>query len=134
MGFVQSPVHWKSHAKKISGDTYDLVIKAFIQPGWHLYSQHQPQDAIAVPTAIRFRQTPSIVYVGKIKEIGKLEKDTIASLGISSFQYERQVDFVQRVKLPEPLPVSITGTITYQVCKENECLKPITREFGISIQ
>lgn len=132
-GFVQSPVHWKCHAQKISDNRYDLIIQAFIQRGWHLYSQHQPKEAIAIPTAIKFKQTPSVSYLGKIKEIGTLEKDTIASLGISSFQYEGRVDFVQRIKLTEPHPDNIVGSITYQVCKDNECLPPETKEFGISI-
>lgn len=133
-GFAQSPVHWEYHTQKVSDNSYDLYITAIIQRGWHLYSQHQSQDAIAIPTTVTFQTNSSVALEGKTKEIGTLEKDTIASLGISSFQYERQVDFVQRVKLTERLPLSIIGSITYQVCKDNECLQPETKEFDIRIQ
>jgi thiol:disulfide interchange protein DsbD len=129
----RSPISWQYHAQKISENTYNLYITAFIRSGWHLYSQTQPEDAIAIPTAIRFHTGPSLVLEGKTKEVGNLEKDTIASLGISSFQYEGKVEFVQRIKLTEPFPLSIIGSITYQVCKDNECLQPETKDFGIRI-
>lgn len=133
-GYALSPVSWQYHAKKISDNTYDLYITAFIQPGWHLYSQHQPPDAIAIPTAIKFHTNTFISLEGRTKEIGTLEKDTIASLGISSCQYEGQVDFIQQVKVKDPVPVSVIGSITFQVCRNNECLQPETKDFGIRLQ
>ncbi|TAN17756.1 MAG: hypothetical protein EPN37_06260 [Chitinophagaceae bacterium] len=132
-GFAPSPVSWQYHAKRISDNTYDLYITALIQPGWHLYSQHQPPDAIAIPTAIKFHTDAIISLEGKTKEIGNLEKDTIASLGISAWQYKGQVDFVQQVKVKNPVPASVIGSITYQVCRNNECLQPETKEFGIRL-
>lgn len=130
---ANSPVSFEYHAKKISGNSYELYISAFIQPGWHLYSQHQPEDAIAIPTAIKFYKNASFLLNGGTKEVGNLEKDSIAALGISSLQYEGQVDFVQQVRLKALSPLRIIGSITYQVCKDNECLQPVTKEFTIRI-
>ncbi|MGH2644521.1 MAG: protein-disulfide reductase DsbD domain-containing protein [Chitinophagaceae bacterium] len=132
--FAHSPVIWQYDAKKVSGNTYELYITAFIKPGWHLYSQHQPEDAIALPTAIKFYADSSVTLEGHTKEEGHLEKDTIASLGISAYQYTGKVAFLQRVKVKEPVPVSIIGSITYQVCRNNECLQPETRQFGIRLK
>ena len=47
---AQSPVSWLFSSKKISDKVYELQMVATIQPGWHLYAQAQPKDAIAQPT------------------------------------------------------------------------------------
>lgn len=132
--FAHSPVSWQYHAEKIGDNIYELHITARIRAGWHLYSQHQPGNAIALPTKIKFHDDPSIVFEGDPKEIGKREKSTIESLGISAYQYTGQVDFVQKVQVKETSSKSIIGSITYQVCKEKECLPPETAEFGIRLK
>jgi thiol:disulfide interchange protein DsbD len=69
-----NPVGWTFSAKKISDKTYELHITATMQSGWHLYSQTQPEDAIAEPTKITFNKNPLLTLDGKIKEEGKMEK------------------------------------------------------------
>ncbi|HEU4903078.1 MAG TPA: hypothetical protein VFT06_09805, partial [Flavisolibacter sp.] len=49
--FAQNPVSWSFTSKKVSDKVYEVVLTASIQPGWHLYSQNQPEDAIAQPTS-----------------------------------------------------------------------------------
>ena len=44
---AQNPVSWAFTSKKISDKVYEIHMIATIQPGWHLYSQNQPKDAIA---------------------------------------------------------------------------------------
>ena len=48
---AQSPVSWTFSSKKIADKTFELHLTADIQSGWHLYSQEQPEDAIAIPTS-----------------------------------------------------------------------------------
>src|SRR4051812_3760227 len=48
---VLNPVSWSFSSKKINDKLYEVQIVATIQSGWHLYSQVQPGDAIAVPTS-----------------------------------------------------------------------------------
>ena len=45
MGFAQieDPVTWTSHAEKVNDTIYNLVLKADIDKGWHLYCQHSPE-------------------------------------------------------------------------------------------
>src|SRR5687767_8109160 len=96
---AQDPVAWSFTSKKISDKVYEVHLIANIKPGWHLYSQNQPQDAIAVPASFNFNKNPLLEVTGKVKEVGKLEKYKDDKLGISANQYSQKVDFVQIVKM-----------------------------------
>lgn len=128
-----SPVVWHFYAEKTGTNRYDLHITASIRPGWHLYAQKQPEDAIAVPTKITFHETGLTDFIGRPREVGKRETATIEAFGISAFQYSDKVDFIQKVKRKTARPETITGSITYQVCKEKECLPPETKKFRIGL-
>ena len=56
--FAQSPVSWSFASKKVSDNVYEVRLTATMQPGWHLYSQNQPEDAIAIPTSFNFNNNP----------------------------------------------------------------------------
>ena len=72
--YAQSPVSWSFNSKKVSEKTYEVHLMANIQSGWHLYSQDQPSDAIAIPTAVTINNNPLLKLDGKVKEVGNLEK------------------------------------------------------------
>jgi thiol:disulfide interchange protein DsbD len=92
-----NPVTWSFTATRISDKTFEIHMKATIQSGWHLYSQNQPQDAIAIPTSFKFNSNPVLKLDGKIKEVGKMEKYRDDKLDVSAHQYSTTVDFVQVV-------------------------------------
>src|SRR6185295_20411059 len=85
--YAQSPVSWSFNSKKVSEKTYEVHLIANIQSGWHLYSQEQPDDAIAIPTSVTINNNPLLKLDGKVKEVGKMEKFTDKNLGVSAHQY-----------------------------------------------
>lgn len=129
-----NPVTWTFTAQKISDKNYEVHMKATIQYGWHLYSQNQPEDAIANPTGFTLNNNPLIILEGKIKEIGTVEKYHDAKLGISANQFSTKVDFVQKVTLKAKAKTNITGSVEYQTCDDKKCLPPKTVNFSIAIQ
>jgi len=129
-----NPVSWTFTAKKISDKTYELHLTASMQSGWHLFSQVQPEDAVAIPTGFKLNNNPLVTFDGKIKEIGKLEKFHDAKLDISANQYAEKVDFVQVVKLKSNVKTSITGSVEYQTCDDKKCLPPKTVTFSIPVK
>jgi hypothetical protein len=130
---AQNPVTWTFSAKKIADKTYEVHMTATIQSGWHLYSQTQPDDAIAIPTGFTINKNPLLTLDGKIKEQGKLEKFHDAKLEISANQYAGKVDFVQVVKLKASAKTNVTGSVEFQTCNDEKCLPPKTLNFSIAI-
>ena len=131
---AQNPVSWTFSAKKIDDKTYEVHMTANIQSGWHLYSQNQPDDAIAIPTGFTINNNPLIKLDGKIKEMGSLEKFHDKKLDVSANQYSNKVDFVQVVKLKASAKTNISGSVEFQTCNDEKCLPPRTVNFNVAIK
>lgn len=128
-----NPVSWKFSSKKISDKVYEIHMQAIMQPGWHIYAQLQPKDAIALPTVFSFTKNPLINFDGKVKEVGKLEKYHDASLDVSANQYANAVDFVQRITLKVKAKTTFSGNVEYQTCDDKKCLPPKKVPFSLSL-
>lgn len=129
-----NPVSWSFSVKKIGDKTYEIHMKATIQQRWHLYSQSQPEDAIAIPTTFTISPNPLFKAEGKIKEVGKMEKMNDATLGVSANQYSNTVDFVQKVKLKANVKTNFSGNVEYQTCDDKKCLPPKKVNFSVAIK
>jgi thiol:disulfide interchange protein DsbD len=129
-----NPVTWSFTANKIADKIYEVHMKATMQSGWHIYSQKQPADAIANPTAFTIRANPLIKPDGKIKEVGKMEVMKDKTLGISANQYSNSVDFVQKINLKSNVLTKFSGTVVYQTCDDKKCLPPKTINFSVDIK
>lgn len=128
-----NPVSWTFSSKKIGGGVYEVQMIATIEKGWHLYSQSQPKDAIAQPTSFSFNKNPLLVFDGKVKEVGKMEKYKDKILGVSANQYSNKVVFVQKVKVRGKAKTNVTGKLEFQTCDDEKCLPPKTVNLSISL-
>ncbi len=129
-----NPVSWSFSAIKTGDKYYEIHMKATIQQSWHLYSQLQPADAIAIPTTFTILPNPLFKTEGKINEVGKMEKMNDATLGVSAHQYSTTVDFVQRVKLKANVKTNFSGNVEYQTCDDKKCLPPKKINFNVAIK
>ena len=129
-----NPVSWTYTAKKIADNTYEVHITAKMEAGWHLYSQVQPDDAIAEPTTFSFNKNPLLTLDGKIREEGKMEKFHDAKLDVSANQYSQTVNFVQIIKVKGKAKTNINGSVRYQTCNDEKCLPPKTVNFSVALK
>jgi thiol:disulfide interchange protein DsbD len=128
-----NPVNWSFTSKKIDARTYEVHLTATIQAGWHLYSQAQPDNAVAEPTKFEFAKNPILALDGKVKEQGSLEKFHDEKLDISANQYSQQVNFVQVVKLKLKGKTNLSGSVRFQTCNDEKCLPPKTVKFAVAL-
>lgn len=133
-GAQLNPVSWSFSAVKTGDKQYEVKMVATIQNKWHLYSQTQPADAIAIPTSFKFNANPLLTLDGKIKEVGKMEKFNDKTLGVSANQYSTTVTFVQKVKLKANAKTKLTGSVEYQTCDDEKCLPPKTVNISVEIK
>ena len=131
---AQDPVSWAFTSKKLADKTFEIHMTATIQSGWHLYSQTQPEDAIAIPTGFTTTKNPLVELQGKVKEVGKMEKFEDKKLGISAHQYSDRVDFVQVVKLKANAKTNVSGIVEFQTCNDEKCLPPKKINFSVAIK
>ncbi len=136
LSFAQSgtKVKWDYSVKKISDKKYEVRMIATIQPGWHLYSQTQSADAIALPTKISFAKNPLITVSGSAKEVGKVTDAFDKATQSRSRFYSNKVEFVQIVTLKNNIKTSIVGDVEFMVCDDRQCLPPDKTKFTVKLE
>ena len=132
-GYTQilKPVKWSYAAKRTSATEAVVLVKATIDKGWHIYSQHTGEGPVA--TAFTFTPTKAYSLVGKTSEpkpITKFEK--AFSSNVSYF--ENTVVFQQKVKLKTPGAANIKGSLEFMVCNASKCLPPDEVVFNIPVK
>lgn len=124
---AQSIVEWSfSYNEKAKV----VEMRAEIQPGWHLYSQHTNGEVGPVATAFFFEENDQVKLLGKIKEPQSTQTfDPNFSGNVRYF--EKEVVFTQKVKVKNR--TNLIGKVTYMVCNDRKCLPPVDESFTISL-
>lgn len=123
LGYSQSsdPVKWATSVEKISDTEYDLVTKATIESGWHLYSQVISEGG---PTATSFIYDDSeggFTIIGNTtEEAGKTAEDPVFKLKTKFF--ENEAVFKQRVEVQGKV-ASIPVFIEYVAANATQSLE-----------
>ncbi len=125
-------VNWTFSSKKISENTYELRIKAALTGKYHMYAQEVGVEG-PVPTTFTFTANPIITLEGKVKEVGKLIQKHEAVWDGKVSYFEKEVEFIQVVKLKRPVKTAIAGSVEFMVCDDKECLPPADVPFKISL-
>ncbi|WP_343486165.1 cytochrome c biogenesis protein CcdA [Allomuricauda sp. d1] len=120
IGYAQSdenPALWSHEVKKISDTEHDLIFKAKIHEGWHIYSQYTAEGG-SMPSEFTFEKA-GVDYelLGKTKE-----SETITEYSdifeVDETFFKKEAIFTQRIKLLDPEVKQVTVNLFYQICKE----------------
>jgi thiol:disulfide interchange protein DsbD len=125
---ILNPAKFSYSSIKKNKNQYEIHIKAFVEPKWHIYSIYNP-DGGAQATALVFSNAK---VVGKAKEMGKMKTVFEKEFKVNQKFFEQNVDFVQTVKV-DPGTKKVSGTIEYMVCNDRQCLPPKTVAFDITL-
>lgn len=124
---ILNPVQFNYTLVKKGNDLYEVHVRAMIEPKWHIYSVKNPEGG-AQATEIKINDAKT---VGSIKEIGKLKTVFEKEFKVNQKYFENTVDFVVMAKLKKA--DKVTGTITYMLCNDKQCLPPKDVEFKIKM-
>src|SRR5690606_23388852 len=128
---IKTPVKWAYAAKKLNDKEAVVLIKATIEKGWHIYSQHIKPGG-PVPTSFTFTKSADYTPIGKTTEpkgISHFEK----VFDMDVVYFENAVVFQQKVKLNKPT-TTVKGSIEFMVCNDKECLPPDELSFSVPIK
>lgn len=119
-----SPAKWSSSVKDLGQNEFEIEISAKLDKGWHLYSSKHPDGGIGIPAEASFKVGKNTQLVGGFKEVGQ-RIDKYSTLFEQDEKYfEKQVKFVQKVKVTGKDPIEVNYTIEFQMCDAERCLPP----------
>ena len=128
---VYDPVKWTMKAYPVGDNQYELVFKAKIDKGWHLYSQHI-EDGGPIPTSFHFDEPNGYSLEQEVNEQGEAEKYYEELFEMDLIQYSGGVSFCQTVTATSEGAV-VKGSIEYMTCRDGECLPPVSKTFEIPL-
>ena len=127
MADILEPVKWEFESRKTGQGEVELIFKAKIDDGWHLYSQFIDEGG-PIPTGFYFDKSEKFELIGKTQE-PKPEKEFDEEFKMNMMFFGHDVDFVQKVKLLTDKPVTITGYLEFMCCDNKKCLPPADIDF-----
>ena len=128
---IEAPVKWSYAAKRISPTEAVVLLKATIQPGWHIYSQTVKEGG-PIKTSFVFMPSKEFTLVGKAiepKPATKFEK--AFKMNVSYF--EKEVVFQQKIKVKSANAITVKGKLEYMVCNDIKCLPPEEVNFTVAV-
>jgi thiol:disulfide interchange protein DsbD len=128
---IHNPVAWSTSVEKISATEYDLIVKATIEPNWHLYAQNVPDDG-PIPTTFIFETSEAFELIGNTsEEEGHTVHDPVFEMEIKYF--EKNATFIQRIRLLQQNEITILGEVEFMVCDDANCLPPTLVDLSFKI-
>ena len=132
---VLDPVSWEVTVQQEKDDVYNVLMKATIEEGWHLYSQKQFGEEFEgpIPTEFAYNNTPeTFTLVGETQEpdVSPIH-DPVFDLDVIFF--EDKATFIQAIKVVNPEDLKVNIEIYYSVCDDEKCLPPDTKTFEVDL-
>lgn len=129
---AQSPIRWRTSINMISPDEGEIVIKALIEDGWHLYGFNMP-DGGPKPTRFDFSESCGIELNGEIRpsENPIVKMDPLFGRDLS--WWDRNVNFTQRFSVVNKNDAIVRISITFMSCNGGTCTPPRTESISATI-
>ena len=128
---IYDPVQWSFSTESLGNNEYNVIFKADIEAGWHVYSQNIA-DGGPIPTAFYFAEASDYERIGVVTESEAIVlQDPVFDMELRFF--EKEAIFTQKVKVLGKEPVAVKGELEYMVCNDGQCLPPTTVEFDINL-
>ena len=124
---IQDPIKFKTEWNKISDTEAEIIFKATIEKGWHVYST-ELGDGGPISATFNIDDIKGAEVIGKLMPKGKEieEMDPLFEMKVRYF--EDKATFIQKIKITDD-NYSIKGYLEYGACNNENCLPPTSVEF-----
>ncbi|MDR2916538.1 MAG: thioredoxin family protein [Tannerella sp.] len=120
---IFDPVKWVFEFKDLPSAEKEIVLKANIEKGWHMYDMNLPEGG-PVSTSISFEVLQGAELVDKpvasVKPVEVFDKD----FNMNIRTYSNTVSFTQKIKVTDFKRFKVSGEVEYMVCNDETCLPP----------
>ncbi len=130
---IQNPVKWHFTVNKTSDTEAELLLKATMDKGWHIYSMQQESNDGPISLTFSFDKSKNYSLNGKILEPAP-EKMYDKNFEMNVKFYEHEVTYKQKIKILSQESFSVKGLLNFQTCNDQMCLPPTDVDFEFKIE
>ena len=120
---IHDPVKWLFEFKDHQSAEKEIVFKANIESGWHMYDMKLPEGG-PVSTSISIDLLQGAELIGEpVASVPPVEVfDNQFNMNIRWFS--NTVSFVQKIRVTDAKKFKLSGEVEYMVCNDETCLPP----------
>ncbi len=128
---IFDPATWEFSYEKTGDDSYEIVIKAEIEAGSHIYSMEVPEGG-PIPTSVVFDSLPGYVFEGDPWEVTTPEEAFDEAFRMNIRSFSRFAEFRQKITAVDE-GFTVRGVVNYMACNNVTCSPPKDVEFELNI-
>lgn len=125
------PIKWTFDSKQ-NGNEAELIFKATIDEGWHLYDVKLPEGG-PIQTSIHYADSSLFKFEGEISSVPESEEHFDETFQIKLRYFSKQVELKQKIKLNTDKPIELKGYVEFMGCNDENCLPPNEVEFNFAM-
>jgi len=125
---IVNPTKWEFNSKQ-AGNEVELIFKATIDKGWHLYDTFLPEGG-PIATSFVFEDSTLFEFNGEIQKNPLPEIHFDPTFQIKVGYFNTQVELTQKIKLKDSKPVEIKGYVLFMSCNDETCTPPEETQFS----
>lgn len=130
----KDPSTWSYVATRKFGNHFELFFKVKLATGWHVYALDPGGDESLVPPTFTFTPNSKVKMIGKMKEMAKPITEQVDGIDKPVHYFKESAVFVQEIEVPRGGPITITGSHEYQLCNDQICLPPKSKNFSFTVK
>lgn len=125
---ILNPTTWTFDSNQ-NGNEVELIFKASIEKGWHLYDTYLPEGG-PIATSFVFEDSTLFEFVGEIHKNLQpvIHFDETFQMNVGYFS--DAVVLTQKIKLKSDAAVTIKGNVLFMSCNDENCTPPEEVEFS----
>lgn len=127
-GQILDPVSWSFEKKQLDESNYELLFKATIDEGWHMYGLNIPEGG-PIATSVHLDESENFKPSGDPVAEPKAKVKHDPSFDMELELFSNKVVLTQRIERTTNEPFTVTGYIEYMSCDDSRCLPPSEEEF-----
>ncbi|GAB1359230.1 hypothetical protein MASR1M31_10110 [Porphyromonadaceae bacterium] len=126
---ILEPIKWEVRINDLSANQKELVFRATIDAGWHLYGTNLPEGG-PISTSFTVSQINGGEVAGEAKaNVDPIEKhDALFDMRLTYF--EKEVVFTLPINVTDAAAFGVSGQVEFMACDDKNCLPPSTVEFS----
>lgn len=122
IGQIADPVHFSSKLEMLGDNEAQIVFRANIDPGWHVYSTELGDDG-PISATFNIVEMKGAETTGNLTHEGNELSRFDNMFGMVLRFFENNVTFIQKIRFTQP-DYSIDCYLEYGACNDETCLPP----------
>lgn len=126
-------VQWRFNVKMTSATEGEVIMKATLAEGWHLYGTKIPANG-PKPTIFDFAGSEGVTFISELTASIAPVKIHDDMFGMDLTWWDSDVTFRRKFKVTNPSNAVIAGKVVFMSCNKITCAPPSTQNFSIKVK